>query len=626
MNRPRPSMAACEFHVHADSGDDGNPGTLQEPFRSIGAAARVAQPGDSILVHDGIYRETVSPPRGGTADRPITYAAAPGSQPIITGSDPVSGWTPEDGGLWRIDIPHELFGEANPFAEEISGDWINQDGRVAHTGSLYIDGVRLTEAPSLGAVHGADAYGTDAHGTWFAVVGEGFTRIVANVGDRDPRQVETEVAVRPTVFFPTENHIDHITVRGFVLQNAAPNWAPPTAHQLAIIGPNWAKGWVIEDNVIRNSSCAGISLGKFEDPEHDAPGGAGYQDWNTTIARARQRGWDRETVGHHIVRGNEITDCDEVGIVGAFGCAYSVIEDNRIHRIAMRGLFGGAEIAGIKFHGAVDTVIRDNWIHHCLRGIHLDWMTEGTQIVGNLMHDNDGTSTREVGFFEAGSGQDLFLEVNHGPCLVAGNLLLSRTSVLNAAHGTAFAHNLLRGVAPSVPRWLPRVTPWLAAHSTASAGESDNRCGDDRYVNNIFWAPGGLAIFDGLIELPTVMTGNVHTAGCLPAAQEQDAVTTSTATDPVVRIEDGAAYLRLHTEPGWLHEAQRRIVTTESLGVTATAGHPFVHPDGSDLRVDRDYAGASFGETPFPGPFAAAVSGEIRVWPKRIPAAAPVNS
>ncbi len=72
-----PALGAREFQV-AVTGDDHNDGTAARPFRTISAAARVAQPGDVITVHAGVYRERISPPRGGASDRKrIVYRAAP---------------------------------------------------------------------------------------------------------------------------------------------------------------------------------------------------------------------------------------------------------------------------------------------------------------------------------------------------------------------------------------------------------------------------------------------------------------------------------------------------------------------------------------------------------------------
>lgn len=78
----------------------------------------------------------------------------------------------------------------------------------------------------------------------------------------NPNDGSVEMYVRPQVFYPEHTGVDYITVRGFILENAATNWAPPSAEQPALIGPRWAKGWVIENNVIRNSRCSGISLGR----------------------------------------------------------------------------------------------------------------------------------------------------------------------------------------------------------------------------------------------------------------------------------------------------------------------------------------------------------------------------
>ena len=78
----------------------------------------------------------------------------------------------------------------------------------------------------------------------------------------DPNKEQVEVTVRPEVFYPDHTGVDYITVRGFTLQNAATNWAPPSAEQPGLIGPHWAKGWIIEHNTICRSRCSGISLGR----------------------------------------------------------------------------------------------------------------------------------------------------------------------------------------------------------------------------------------------------------------------------------------------------------------------------------------------------------------------------
>ena len=69
---------ARELHV-ATTGADRNKGTVSRPLRTIQAAADKAQPGDTITVHAGVYRERVNPPRGGTSeDQRFVYQAATG--------------------------------------------------------------------------------------------------------------------------------------------------------------------------------------------------------------------------------------------------------------------------------------------------------------------------------------------------------------------------------------------------------------------------------------------------------------------------------------------------------------------------------------------------------------------
>ncbi len=75
--------------------DDSGPGTSARPFRTIGKAAKVLQPGERVVIASGIYRECVRPERGGTGPtQMISYEAAPGAKVFIKGSEVVKdGWT-----------------------------------------------------------------------------------------------------------------------------------------------------------------------------------------------------------------------------------------------------------------------------------------------------------------------------------------------------------------------------------------------------------------------------------------------------------------------------------------------------------------------------------------------------
>ena len=77
-----------EYHV-SPQGNDAAAGDALHPFATINRAARIAEPGDTVIVHEGTYREQVNPLHGGLSERErITYQAAPNDgRPIIKGSE-----------------------------------------------------------------------------------------------------------------------------------------------------------------------------------------------------------------------------------------------------------------------------------------------------------------------------------------------------------------------------------------------------------------------------------------------------------------------------------------------------------------------------------------------------------
>ena len=502
------SAPATEFQVSI-GGNDGNAGTPAAPFRTIQHAADVARPGDVITVHAGVYRERINPPRGGTSDKErITYQAAPGEQVAIKGSEMVTNWVQVRDDVWKVILPNSGFGSFNPYTDLIHGDWFSAKGRNHHTGAVYLKGEWLTEAAKLAEV--LEPIGSNA--LWFAEVDATNTVILAQFKDVNPNEQLVEINVRQTVFYPAQTGINYLTVRGFTLEHAATPWAPPTAEQIGLIGTHWSKGWIIESNVIRYATCSGVALGKYGDAWDNKSQSA--DAYNRTIERALTNGWNHATVGSHLVRNNDISHCEQCGIVGSLGAAFSTITGNTIHDIHTRMLFAGAEQAGIKFHGAVDVEISRNHIYHTTRGIWLDWMGQGTRITGNFLHDNAADKINWQQHWEdlrAGGEQDLFVEVNHGPFLVDNNIFLSAYSVNNRSEGGAYVHNLFAGAFRVVPDDA-RQTPFLQPHATEIAGLHHHQSGDDRYYNNLFVTPADLSGYRDA-KLPVWMAGNVFLGG-----------------------------------------------------------------------------------------------------------------
>jgi len=422
---------------------------------------------------------------------------------------------------------------------------------------------------------------------WFAHVDEKNTTIWAQFPGVNPNEQLVEINVRKTVFYPDTPGRNYITVRGFALRHAATPWAPPTAEQIGLIGTHWSKGWIIENNIVSHSVCSGIALGKHGD-EYDNTSANTAEGYVKTIERAHKRNWNKQTIGGHIVRNNTVYSCEQAGIVGSLGPIFSVVTGNTIHDIHVRQLFGGAEMAGIKFHGAIDTEISNNHIYRTCQGLWLDWMAQGTRISNNLFHDN--------------MWQDVFVEVDHGPFLFDNNFFLSRTSLLNMSEGGAYAHNLFAGRIVLRPE-LGRQTPYHPAHSTAVAGLRNIVGGDDRFYNNIFAGGDGLVAYDKA-KLPSRMDGNVLLKTAKPSKHETNALVLPDA-DPVVRAvqKPDGWFIEMKLDGAISAQRTRKLVTTDLLGKAAIPNLPYEQPDGRPIQVNTDYLRKPRKANPTPGPF-----------------------
>ncbi|MCQ2610857.1 MAG: right-handed parallel beta-helix repeat-containing protein [Treponema sp.] len=660
------------YYVDANASAGGN-GSKESPFAKINDAAKIAVAGDEVLVNPGIYREYVNPVNGGTEDARITYRSTQPLGAVITGAESFKKWEQYQGDVYLARIPNKEFGDNNPYKTLVSGDWFIAT-YIAHLGEVFLNDKSLYETETLEGVLNPTVYikSWDPDFTlykWYTCQDEKTdeTLIYANFQGKNPNEENVEITFRRHCFYPSEEGRGYITLSGFKVCKAGCQWAPPTAYQEGMIGPHWSKGWIIEDCEVSHAKCSGISLGKYYQPYNNNKWlnekfKDGAQTERANICMAVTEGWTKERIGSHIVRRCHIHDCGQTGIVGHLGGVFSIIEDNHIHHINNKQNLAGAEIGGIKMHAAIDCIIRRNYFHNCTRGLWLDWQAQGTRVTQNLFHDNcmpfDHLMRREC---MDGLGEDIFIEVSHGPTLVDNNILLSDRALKLATQGVALVHNYIAGSLTAVGRGVnngsptkasPRYTPYHVPHRTEIVNFMTILHGDTRLYNNIFvqkpkrkffakmekacknmeWDQCNITAgtipydeyptyeewakqFEGYCGMGSVTTdryynplpvwagGNCFFNGAKCMKKEKDAyVDTKNKVTFEVKEENGKATFKTNVYD-FMPASTCKTITTEILGKAFEPEQAYENPDGTPITFNTDFFGASRASNPVAGPF-----------------------
>jgi hypothetical protein len=445
--------------------DAGN-GSASHPFRTISRAAELAQPGDEVVVHAGIYRERVAPKRGGEDAKPITYTAAPGETVEVKGSDVLKGpFSPIPDGVktYKVQLDVSVFKGANPFATRAK----DLPGQRT-LGQIFVDDRPLLEVDSRKMLDAVP-------GSWMASEGGSSVLIHFPQDASGPQGHLIEYSVRDRVFAPYTRGLGYITVRGFVFEHCANpglgSFWESTGHQAGMVSTRSGNHWVIENNVIRYAKSLGLDF---------ANEGGGDVSPNPVA---------QEKVGWHIIRNNVISYNGETGMAG-LGSHHVQITGNTFDHNNALG-WNAVEEAGLKTHFFFDGLIEGNIFrdNNC-SGIWIDNTYHNVRITRNIV----------LRSLEDG----IFVELGFGPILVDNNIVgYTRAGEGIYAHdssGITIAHNLILANAD----WgiLMRVVTDRQAFLTNEYGPDTKKLApvetsNERIVNNVI-----VDNYHGAISLP----------------------------------------------------------------------------------------------------------------------------
>ena len=141
---PKEKVSGKTYHVAKTSkASDLNSGTKDFPFATISKAADLAKAGDTVIIHEGTYREVLSPKNNGTTFAPITFCAAEGENVVISALEPISNFIKYKGDIVCTGLENDLgFGRNQLFYKGkalVEGRHPNQDTKEGIV--PYPDGV-----------------------------------------------------------------------------------------------------------------------------------------------------------------------------------------------------------------------------------------------------------------------------------------------------------------------------------------------------------------------------------------------------------------------------------------------------------------------------------------------------
>jgi hypothetical protein len=419
----------------SNTGSDDNTGEQDKPFKTISKGAELAQPGDTVFVFAGIYRERVAPPRGGTENAPIIYQGEPGKQVFIKGSDVYDKkWSKIADDIFAADLNLLQFTDdvywdsANPFKVGVSSTPYQRDGvpegnkEVNYTlGQVFVDSEPYLQLPlkkELEAQTGSWWYDPEKN------------QVLVHFKTNQSPKSFVEITTRRRIFAPHIRQLGYIHVIGFIMEHCGNQfarnfWEVKENAQAGALGLRCGHHWLIKNNVVRYAANIGIDCGA-EGPNNEQNKQPLWHDiWRNVV--------------HNRIENNYLIDNGSNGIAGWLS-QYMVFKGNVVmynNNVKYRG-WNRFEQAGVKFHENTDSIVEENYIvDNFAYGIWLDNKFFHARLTRNVI----------VGNHQAG----VFLEMSDydfGGVLVDHNVIMNNREnqfYMHDASGALVVNNLIAG-------------------------------------------------------------------------------------------------------------------------------------------------------------------------------------
>ncbi|KMT66864.1 right-handed parallel beta-helix repeat-containing protein [Catenovulum maritimum] len=100
---PTTRLFAKELYV-SPLGNDNNNGSVDLPFKTLAKGVSILAAGDTLVLKEGIYRETLKITASGSETQPIRVKAADNSNVVISGTEPLTGWSAHQNSISRVSV------------------------------------------------------------------------------------------------------------------------------------------------------------------------------------------------------------------------------------------------------------------------------------------------------------------------------------------------------------------------------------------------------------------------------------------------------------------------------------------------------------------------------------------